>query len=230
MSRPGKRVVTSRLLSSFGPHSVAAEAYRLLRTNLRFASVDAPLRAVAVTSALADEGKSLTAANLAICMAQAGVRTLLVDADLRKPGQHIQFMVQDAKGLTTALVGLQTVEEVILKSQIENLWFLMAGDKPPNPTELLQSASMQRLHSSLVSLFDFIVYDCPPVLPAVEAIDLGNLAGGAVVVVRADTTPKDAVKQAVEQLRGGHVPLLGMILNDVKASHGYGYYAYAYGD
>ncbi len=229
MSRLSRHGVTSKLVTLLSPHSAGVEAYRLLRTNLRYASVDKPLRSLAVTSALAEEGKSLTAANLAISAAQAGVRTLLVDADLRKPAVHKLFAVPGHTGLTAVLVGLQKMEDAIQPTQVDNLWLLVAGDKPPNPAEILQSESMASLHRRLTGEFDFVVYDCPPVLPAVEAVDIGALADGALVVVRAETTPKDAVQQALSQLAHGHVAMLGAVLNGVRAGSGYGYNYYSYG-
>ena len=231
MSRHSGRGVSSKLLSSLSPHSAAAEAYRLLRTNLRFASVDHPVRSVAVTSALPDDGKSLTASNLAITMAQAGARTLLVDADLRKPGLHKLFLIQNRGGLTSTIVGLQKVEDAVQPAAVDNLWVLAAGEKPPNPAEIIQSEAMHRVHRSLSGDFDFVVYDCPPVLPAVEAIDLSAMADGAILVVRAEVTPKDAVKQALDQIRAARASLLGVVLNGTKQSGGYGYqyYSYSYG-
>jgi capsular exopolysaccharide synthesis family protein len=229
MSRVNRRNVPSKLLVGLSPHGSAAEAYRLLRANLRFASVDKPLRSLAVTSALENEGKTLTAANLAICSAQAGVRTLLVDADLRKPAVHKIFVTQNRTGMTSVLVGMQKMADVVQSTQVDNLWLLTAGDKPPNPAELLQSESMQHLHHRLTADFEFVIYDCPPVLPAVEAVDLGALADGTLVVVRAEVGPKDAVRQALEQLRHGHAQVLGTVLNGVRPnSYGYNYYSYSY--
>jgi len=231
VSRMNRRNASSKLLSGLNPHGAAAEAYRLLRANLRFASVDKALRSLAVTSALENEGKTLTAANFALSMAQAGMRTLLIDADLRKPALHKIFVVPGRTGLTSVLVGLQKVEDAIQPTQMENLWLLTAGERPPNPTEMLQSDSMQKLHHRLTGEFEFVVYDCPPVLPAVEAVELASLADGAVLVVRAEATPKDAVNRASEQLRNAHAALLGAVLNGVRPNGGYGYsyYSYAYG-
>ena len=231
MSRINRRSAPAKLLSGQNPHGAAAEAYRVLRANLRFASVDRATRSLAVTSALENEGKTLTAANLAISTAQAGLRTLLVDVDLRKPAVHKIFVAPGRTGLTSVLVGLQKMEDAIQPTQVENLWLLTAGEKPPNPTELLQSESMHNLHHRLTAEFEFVIYDCPPILPAVEAVDLGALADGAIVVVRAEATPKDAVRQAVSQLELGHATILGAVLNGLKSGHGYGYsyYAYSYG-
>ena len=231
MSRTTRRSASSKLVSELNPHGAAAEAYRLLRANLRFASVDNALRSLAVTSALENEGKTLTAANLAISSAQAGVRTLLVDADLRKPAVHKIFMAPSHMGLTSVLAGLQKMDDAIQTTPVDNLWLLTSGDKPPNPTELLQSESMRRLHHRLTADFEFVIYDCPPALPAVEAVDLGAMADGTVVVVRSEVTPKDAVRQVFAQLQHGHVQTLGAILNGVHPDRGYGYsyYSYSYG-
>lgn len=214
----------AQLLSELGPHSRAAEAYRQLRSNLRFASVDAPLRSVTVTSALAGEGKSLTSANLAIAMAQAGTSTLLVDADLRKPALHRLFAVPGyPTGLTSVLIGQAGLEQAIWHSNIENLSLLPAGDLPPNPAELVQSAAMSDLHWEFLDQFEFIIYDSPPVLPVVGALEISALSGAALLVVRVDKTPKDAVRRALEQLERGQVSVLGTVLNGMRSAEGYGY-------
>lgn len=226
-----KSVGESKVLSRLKTQSHAAEAYRQVRTNLRFASVDAPLRSMTVTSAVANEGKTLTSCNLATSLAQTGAKTLLVDADLRKPGQHRLFMMPGHTGLTTVLVGMLPIEDAIRPTSVENLFLLPAGDIPPNPAELLQSAAMRSLHQELLNRFDFVIYDSAPVLAAVEAMDLAAVSGATLLVVRAEKTPKDAVKQAVEQLRRTQTTMLGAVLNGVRPgrSYGYDYYSYGYG-
>jgi len=230
VSRLNRRSVPSKLLTSLNPHGSVAEAYRLLRANLRFASVDKPLRSIAVTSAMENEGKTVTAVNLAITMSQTGIKTLLIDADLRKPAVHKMFMAQSRTGLTSVLAGMQRIEDAFQSTQVDSLWLLTAGEKPPNPTELLQSAHMEQLHRRLTADFEYVIYDCPPVLPAVEAADVGALTDGVLVVVRADASSKDAVRQAVEQLRHARARVLGSVLNAAHAGgYGYNYYAYSYG-
>lgn len=225
-----RTVQDAKLLSRLKTQSHAAEAYRQVRTNLRFASVDVPLRSITVTSAISGEGKSLTSANLAIAIAQTGALTLLVDGDLRKPGQHRQFTVPGHTGLTTVLVGLVPLEDAVQPSGVDHLSLLPAGEIPPNPAELIQSATMRSLHQELLNRYDFIVYDSAPVLAAVETMDLAAISGAAILVVRADSTPKDAVRHATEQLRRSQTNVVGTILNGVKAGGGYRYeYGYAYG-
>jgi capsular exopolysaccharide synthesis family protein len=218
----------SKLLADLNPSGPAAESYRLLRSNLRFASVDRQLRSLVVTSAVGDEGKSLTAANLAISMAQSGLRTVLVDADLRKPSQASQFMVPGREGLSTVLVGIENLDAATHETDIENLWLITSGERPPNPAELVLSASMRNIHRVLTTRFDLVVYDSPPVLAAVEAAELAALADGVIVVVRANSTPKDAVRQAVDQLRHAHANVFGTVLNAARRRPGYGYYHYTY--
>lgn len=223
-----RTVQDARLLSRLKSQSHAAESYRQVRTNLRFASVDAPLRSVAVTSALSGEGKTLTSANLAIAISQTGALTLLVDGDLRKPAQHRQFMVPSHTGLTTVLVGLIPLEDAVQPTGVDHLWLLPAGEIPPNPAELIQSATMRSLHQELLNRYDFIVYDSAPVLAAVETMDLAAIAGAAILVVRAESTSKDAIHHAAEQLRRSQANIVGTILNGVKDSGTYGY-EYSYG-
>jgi len=228
MSRTKAIADPRRLVVSGDRHSRAADAFRLLRSNLRYASVDVPLRALTVTSALAGEGKSLTAANLAIAMAQAGADTLLVDADLRKPGQRNLFTLPEQMGLPGLLVGKASLDQGIWPTSVEHL-SLVAGDTiPPNPAELLQSSTMKSLHGEFLERYELVIYDAPPVLLAVEALDLSVMAGAALLVVKAEKTPKDAVRDAVGQLRRARVDVLGTVLNGVRPRRGYGYYDYHY--
>lgn len=214
------------------PKSLAAEAYRTLRTNLQFSSLDRPLRSLVVTSAVATEGKTTTAANLAVVMAQAGKRVVLVDGDLRRPSAHRLFDLSNETGLTTALVeDLDALSSFLRETEVENLRVLAAGPIPPNPQELLGSQRMQDLLHKLEEDADVVVIDTPPTLVVADASVLSARTDGVLVVVNTGHTRRAAVQQAVDGLRQVGAQLLGCILNMVSTRGGrssHYYYSYYY--
>lgn len=235
------------------PRSPVSEAYRLLRTGIQFATVDAPSRSLLVTSANPTEGKSLTAANLAVVMAQAGYKVLLLDADLRRPTQHTIFPVSRDNGLTNLLLMLPPAEWVestdnltadmadsralfaaALQSSGEpGLWVLPSGPIPPNPSELLGSSKMKAVLAELVGRFDILIVDSPPSLAVTDALVLSSFMDAVLLVVDAGTTRRTHLRQAVEKLRevsvrGQRARLVGVVLNRLTPrSDGYHYYYYA---
>jgi non-specific protein-tyrosine kinase len=220
------------------PKSLAAEAYRTLRTNLQFSSLDIPLRSLVVTSAVATEGKTTTAANLAVVMAQAGNRIVLVDGDLRRPSAHKLFDLPNRTGLTTALVeDPEALNGYLQESGIENLRVLTAGPIPPNPQELLGAQRMKELLRRLEEEADIVVIDTPPTLVVSDANVLAARASGVLMVVNTGKTRRAAVRQAVEGLRKVGANLLGCVLNMVTTRGGRSayyyssyYYSHYYGD
>ncbi|MBC2906877.1 polysaccharide biosynthesis tyrosine autokinase [Streptomyces cupreus] len=211
-------------------HSKRAEAFRKLRTNLQFAQIDDRPRIIMVTSSLPGEGKTNTSVNLALSLAEAGVSTCLVDADLRRPCVAKTFgLVQDA-GLTTVLIGQARVEEVMQQTS-NRLAVLASGAMPPNPTELLASARMSEVLDELTSTYEVVIVDTAPLLPVADTIGLAPLAQGTLLVVRASKTNHDQVRTAVEALDrvGGRV--LGTVFNMTVPPKGdrYGMYG-AYGE
>ncbi len=214
------------------PKSLAAEAYRTLRTNLQFSSLDRPLRSLVVTSAVAAEGKTTTAANLAVVMAQAGKRVILVDGDLRRPSAHRLFDLSNESGLTTALVeDLDTLSGFLKETEVENLRVLAAGPVPPNPQELLGSQRMEDLLHKLEEEADVIVLDTPPTLVVADASVLSARTDGVLVVVNTGRTRRAAVQQAVNGLGQVGAQLLGCVLNMVSTRGGRSsdyYYSYYY--
>ncbi len=220
------------------PKSLAAEAYRTLRTNLQFSSLDIPLRSLVVTSAVATEGKTTTAANLAVVMAQAGNRIVLVDGDLRRPSAHKLFNLPNGTGLTTALVeDPQALNGYLQETEIENLRVLTAGPIPPNPQELLGSHRMRDLLRRLEEEADMVVLDTPPTLVVSDANVLAARASGVLMVVNTGRTRRAAVRQAVDGLRKVGANVLGCVLNMVRmrgarSSYYYSsyYYSHYYGD
>jgi succinoglycan biosynthesis transport protein ExoP len=220
------------------PKSLASEAYRTLRTNLQFSSLDTPLRSLVVTSAVATEGKTTTAANLAVVMAQAGNRIVLVDGDLRRPSAHKLFNLPNKTGLTTALVeDPQALNGYLQETGIENLRVLTAGPIPPNPQELLGSQRMEELLRRLEDEADIVVLDTPPTLVVSDANVLAARASGVLMVVNTGNTRRTAVRQAVDGLRKVGANLLGFVLNMVsprggRSSYYYSsyYYSHYYGE
>jgi non-specific protein-tyrosine kinase len=226
----------NRLLVTSPEHPRAVtEAYRMLRTNIRFAMVDNRSRAIVVASPRPGEGKSTTAANLAIVMAQAGHKTLLVDADLRRPVQHKIFGVGEKtsqlKGLTTALLNPeQPIERYLEPTSTENLMLLSSGPVPPNPSELLGSSRLQDLIRNLQKLADYVIIDTPPILTVTDSTLLASFVGGVLLVVRANSTELHSIEGALGQLKSVNAKVLGCILNDIKARRGGYYYYYNYYD
>jgi len=207
--------------------SLAVEAYRTLRTNLQFSSLDRPLRSLVVTSAVATEGKTTTAANLAVVMAQAGKRVVLVDADLRRPSAHKLFGLSNGTGLTIALVEEPSALNGILQgTDIENLRVLSAGPVPPNPQELLGSQRMEELLHKLEEVADIVVLDTPPTLVVADANVLAARADGVLLVVNTGHTRRAAVQRAAEGLRQVGANLLGGVLNMVDTGAGRSSYYY----
>lgn len=225
-----------RLLVTSPDHPRAiTEAYRMLRTNIRFAMVDNPSRAIVIASPRPSEGKSTTAANLAIVMAQAGHKTILVDADLRRPVQHKIFGLGDKtselKGLTTALINPeQPIERYLQPTSTENLLVLTSGPVPPNPSELLGSHRLQDLIRNLQKMADYVIIDTPPVLTVTDSSLLASFVGGVLLVVRANSTQLNSIKSSLVKLKTTHSKVLGCVLNDIKARRGGYYYYYNYYD
>lgn len=225
-----------RLLVTSSEHPRAVtEAYRMLRTNIRFAMVDNPSRAIVVASPRPGEGKSTTAANLAIVMAQAGHKTILVDADLRRPVQHKIFGVgektSELKGLTTALINPeQPIERYLEPTSTENLLVLSSGPIPPNPSELLGSLRLQDLIGHLQKMADYVIIDTPPVLTVTDSSLLASFVGGVLLVVRANSTQLNSIEGSLGQLKSANAKVLGCVLNDIKAQRGAYYYYNNYYD
>lgn len=216
-------------LTVHGPaHAPRAEAFRFLRTNLQFVDIDRPVRSVVITSPLAQEGKSLTASNLAIALAQAGKTVALVDGDLRKPRVAHYLGIEGSAGLTSVLLGRVELEEVLQPWGGMSLAVLPSGPIPPNPSELLGSQQMRRILDELRSRADIVVIDAPPLLPVADAAVLGQNCDGAVLVARYGRTSVDQVRRAADQLRAVDVRLLGSVLNMAPLPKDSGYrYSYA---
>jgi capsular exopolysaccharide synthesis family protein len=204
-----------------------SEAFKSIRTNLLFSSADEGLRSLVVTSAGPGEGKSCVASNIAMALAQAGQRVLLIDADMRRPRVHEIFGGDQEPGLSNVLAGNAKTSEAIRKSNTSGLWLLPAGHIPPNPAELLGSRRYVDFMSSLNAHFDWVILDTPPVMVVADSSIVANQASGVVFVVRADHTSKHSVRAAGEQLEAANAHMLGSVLNRVDlVANPYYYSAY----
>lgn len=217
-----------RPLVALDPGNAHAEAYRTVRTNLQFVDVDNPPRRIVVTSAVQGEGKSTTACNLAVTLAQGGRRVCVVDADLRRPRVADILGVEGAVGLSNVLAGQHTVGEVLMPWHDGLLTVLPAGTTPPNPSELLGSRHMSDLLSTLSAAFDVLVIDSPPVLPVSDAVILARATDGALLVVRHGSTSRDQVAASVAALQAVGAGLVGTVMTFVPRRRGRAYRAYRY--
>jgi receptor protein-tyrosine kinase len=217
--------------SSSEPTSPAAEAYRSLRTSLQFARQAQELRTVLVTSPAAAEGKTSTLANLGAVFAQAGERVVLVSCDLRRPRLGQFFDVEEQSGLTTVLLGQQTLEQALKQVDgYDYLWILGAGPVPPNPAELLSGPRAGKVFAALRENFDLVLVDSPPVLPVTDAMVLSKYADGTLLVVAAGQTKRAELQRASERFTQAQSRVVGIVLNEVTKQSGYGSgYGYGYG-
>ena len=210
--KPG-RGEEDRLEALRQPRSAVAESYRALRTNVEFASIDDPIRTLLVTSASESEGKSVTAANLAIVFAQNGRRVLLVDADLRRPGVDTLFRVSNVNGLTTVLRGKLETEAVSQPTAQENLSILTTGPLPPNPAELLGSQRMRTLVANLQASYDLLILDSSPIHNVTDAVVLSSFLDATLLVVGAKRGRRSTLLHAREALGRASANVLGTVLN-----------------
>ena len=206
-----------------------SEAYRTIRTNLQYVDVDNPPRCVVITSSVPGEGKSTTAANLAIALAQGGSKVLLVEADLRRPRIADYLGVDGSIGLTDILIGRAAVGDTIIPWQRGLLDFLPSGAIPPNPSELLGSRQLAELLANLRTRYDVLILDAPPLLPVTDAAILSGVADGVILVARHGETRREQAQQAAAALAqvNGHV--VGTILNFAPVRRRGGGYGYGYG-
>ena len=203
------------LITLSQPRSAAAEAYRSLRTNLMFSSVESPIHTLLVTSAARDDGKSATLANLAVTFAQGGNRTILVDADLRQPRQHSIWAADNGRGLSQMMLDDGALDDPPLHgTDIDNLQVLPAGALPPNPADLLGGKRMDDIINTLKERADYVLFDSPPVLAATDAALLGIKLDGALLAIRAGDTRRDHTAQARQALERVHVRVVGAVLTN----------------
>jgi len=219
-----------RLVAAFAPQSLAAEQYRSLRTRIKGAEKGRAMRAIIITSPNKGDGKSLTAANLALTMAQEfQQRVLLLDSDLRRPSLHRLFGISETPGLSDVLMGGTTLENALVEIPDHHLTVLPSGIIPLHPAELLGSAGMRRVLDTLRTRYDRVILDMPPIEPLADVSIAAGMADGILMIVRAGVTPKPAIERALSGLDMNKV--LGLVLNDAGENggrYGYNYGGYGY--
>jgi len=205
----------SDLITLKDPRAAAAEAFRVLRTNIQFSALDQPIHTLLITSAAADEGKSLTAANLAVTMAQGGSRVILVDADLRRPSQHALWKLENKRGLTDAVLEKTVAETLPLhETVVDGLRVLTSGTAVPNPADLLGSKRMENLIAALKAQADYVIFDAPPVLAAADTPLLATKLDATLLVLQAGSTRRDHAQRAKEALQRVNARIIGVALTN----------------
>jgi polysaccharide chain length determinant protein (PEP-CTERM system associated) len=222
------RKVASTLLTHFAPKSPVSEAYRTLRTNIQFSNLDHPPQTILITSPGPGEGKSTTVANLAIAFSQMGTKTLLMDADFRRPILHSLFGMEKEPGITNYLAGKIPLEALMRKTSLENLDLVTCGVIPPNPSELLASQKMKEFVSQLKNKYQMILFDSPPVIAVTDAMVLSLILDGVVLVVSSGQTSQPGLERAKSLLDNVNAKVMGGVLNKIEAKSSYGSYHYYY--
>ncbi len=221
------------IITKLAPKSSFAEGVKTLRTNLMFMAGSNPPRVLLVTSPGPGEGKTLISSNMAIAMAQSGLKTLIIDLDLRRPRIHKALGVTNDLGMADMIKDKTPIDAIIHKTDVLNLDVIPAGKIPPNPTELLHSPEFDRVLAELRERYDRVIIDSPPIGAVADALILSRSADGVLLVLKYAQTRRDMFKRVVEQLEGIGAPLMGCVLNDIKRNspgYGYSYYSYRYGN
>jgi len=216
------------LIAYTNPKSPISEAYRTLRTNIQFSAIDGDLRTIMVTSAGPSEGKTTTIVNLAITCAQAEKKTILIDADLRKPTLHQTFGLSNRLGLTNILTGQSMLGDVIKSSDVPHLDLLTSGPIPPNPSEILASKRMTALLEQLSQEYDTVLVDSPPALAVADAQIISTRCDGVLLVVDSGKVKREAAMKVKAGLEHVQARILGVVLNNIDRKHGEAYYYYYY--
>jgi capsular exopolysaccharide synthesis family protein len=225
-----RELVTSepQLIVAQDPRSAVAEAFRTLRTNIQFKSLDNPVRTIMITSSAPEEGKSTVAANLAVSLAQTGAAVIVVDCDLRNPSLHRIFGLPNERGLTSLMLAPESgAREHLQRSEAGGVDVLTSGPLPPNPAELLGSKRMESLVRELRDMADYVLFDTPPVLAVTDAAVLASKVDGSMLVLSAGKARRDGAKKAKRTLEELSARFLGVVVNNVKLDRESqsGYYA-----
>ncbi|MEO6604855.1 MAG: polysaccharide biosynthesis tyrosine autokinase [Aeromicrobium sp.] len=227
-----RAAASTPLITSLGTHHPRFEAVRILRTNLQFLDVDRDHKVITITSSLAGEGKSTTACNLAIALAQTGTRVVLVEGDLRRPRVSEYLSIEKSVGLTTVLVGRVALDAALQQAASPGLDVLTSGALPPNPSEILQTKAMTALVAELRHRYEVVLIDAPPLLPVTDASLLASISDGAILVVKHGSTGREQIRTATDRLQAVGARLLGTVLSmsPQRELNRYGYgYGYGYG-
>lgn len=207
----------------------ATEAYRVIRTSIQFAQAGKELKTLAVTSCIPNEGKSMTAANLAVVLTQAGKSVLLIDCDMRNPTVHKNFNLSNKVGLSSCISMGTALSDAVQKTSIEGLYALTGGVIPPNPSELLGSEQMKNVLQRAKEQYDYVLIDTPPVMPVTDALIVGRFVDGMILVIASAEVKVEMARDVKNQLVNAGANILGVVLNKVRSEHhgyGYGYYYY----
>ncbi|OGP34576.1 MAG: hypothetical protein A2X93_06000, partial [Deltaproteobacteria bacterium GWC2_56_8] len=188
----------------------------------KFVSLDKPIKSFVVTSATAGEGKTFFSSNIGISLALEGKKVLIIDGDLRRPALHKQFDQPNSKGLTNFLVGEATIEEIQVKTGVSGLSIMTTGPIPPDPAKLVESHKMQQLISDMKDIYDIVIIDAPPVLPASDAMVFGE---GIVMIIESSRLSKAVLNDLFETIKKSKIDFYGVVLNKDK-DYGSSYYAY----
>ena len=217
------------LVTQNDPKNPAAEAYRVIRTSVQFAQAGKELKTIAITSCTPNEGKSMTVANLAVVLTQAGKSVLLMDCDMRNPTVHKNFNLSNKVGLSSCISMGTAVADAVQETGIEGLDALTAGVIPPNPSELLGSERMKNILQRAKEEYDYVLIDTPPVLPVTDSLVLGSMVDGLILVIDSGEVKVEMAREVKNQLVHAGANILGVVLNKVRSEHhgyGYGYYYY----
>lgn len=207
----------------------ATEAYRVIRTSIQFAQAGKELKTLAVTSCMPNEGKSMTAANLAVVLTQAGKSVLLIDCDMRNPTVHKNFNLSNKVGLSSCISMGTALSDAVQKTSIEGLYALTGGVIPPNPSELLGSEQMKNVLQRAKEQYDYVLIDTPPVMPVTDALIVSRFVDGMILVIASAEVKVEMARDVKKQLVNAGANILGVVLNKVRSEHhgyGYGYYYY----
>ncbi|CAM4206476.1 CpsD/CapB family tyrosine-protein kinase [Lacicoccus alkaliphilus] len=210
------------------PHATVSEQFRTIRTNIMYSSVNRDIRSVLFTSDMASAGKSTVAANMAVAYAQAGKKTLLLDADLRRPTSHETFRVDNRTGLSTLIVNDIPLEEVIKATEFERLDLITSGPIPPNPAELLSAPKLDSIMLRLMTHYDMVIIDSPPVLSVTDGQLLSKNANGVIMVTNVENNNRERLNEAKDLLNKAGANIIGIVLNgrspEYKKDNQYHYY------
>lgn len=207
----------------------ATEAYRVIRTSIQFAQAGKELKTLAVTSCIPNDGKSMTAANLAVVLTQAGKSVLLIDCDMRNPTVHKNFNLSNKVGLSSCISMGTALSDAVQKTSIEGLYALTGGVIPPNPSELLGSEQMKNVLQRAKEQYDYVLIDTPPVMPVTDALIVSRFVDGMILVISSAEIKVEMARDVKNQLVNAGANILGVVLNKVRSEHhgyGYGYYYY----
>lgn len=210
-----------KVIAEINPNSYAAEAFRILRTNLQFSTLDHSIKALLITSPGPSEGKSTIVANMGMVMAQTGARVILLDCDLRWGDQHNLFNLPCTTGLSNVLMGCMEISQVMKVTAMPNLKVITCGPLPSNPSELLGSERMKSVLAELGTMADFVLIDSPPTLTVADSAILSSIVDGCLLVIRSAQTKIEDLKQAKERLDQANARIVGTVLNGVDKSEGY---------